>query len=166
MPAVVVDTSVLITLAAGEQFNLLRDFYGHIYIPPAVWDEVSASSRPFGLPEVRRARDENWLSLRQPVSLEAIRGLPFNLQQGESEALALALALPNALLLVDDAQGRRAAHALGLHYTGTLGVLLRAKTETRIPELRPVLERLRQRTTFWLSDTLYETVLRSVGETP
>jgi len=27
MPAVVVDSSVLITLAAGEQFHLLREFY-------------------------------------------------------------------------------------------------------------------------------------------
>jgi len=42
MPAVVVDSSVLISLAAGEQFHLLREFYATIYVPPAVWDEVSS----------------------------------------------------------------------------------------------------------------------------
>jgi hypothetical protein len=31
MPAVIVDSSVLITLAAGEQFHLLRDFYSTIH---------------------------------------------------------------------------------------------------------------------------------------
>ena len=44
MPAVVVDTSVLISLAAGEQFRLLHDFYGVIYIPPEVWNEVAGRS--------------------------------------------------------------------------------------------------------------------------
>jgi predicted nucleic acid-binding protein len=36
MPAVVVDSSVLITLAAGEQFHLLRDLYTTLYVPPKV----------------------------------------------------------------------------------------------------------------------------------
>ena len=47
MPAVVVDTSVLISLAAGEQFHLLHDFYGAIFIPPQVWKRAN-SELPFG----------------------------------------------------------------------------------------------------------------------
>jgi predicted nucleic acid-binding protein len=90
--------------------------------------------------------------------------LPFTLQKGETEALALALQLPASFLLVDDAQGRKAAAALGLGYTGTLGILLRATFERKIPKLRPVLELLKKRTTFWLRAAVYEAALKQVGE--
>ncbi|MBI3853151.1 MAG: DUF3368 domain-containing protein [Verrucomicrobia bacterium] len=90
--------------------------------------------------------------------------MSFILQPGETQALALALELPNSLLLVDDAQGCRAAQALGIAYTGTLGVLLRAKAESKIAALRPVLELLKQRTTYWLSAAVYEAALAQANE--
>jgi len=164
MPAVVVDSSVLISLAAGEQFPLLRELYSTIYIPPEVWKEVASVPKPFRPKEAERARNEGWLIVQGPRELKRIFDLPFNLQAGEAQALALALELPDSLLLVDDAHGRRAARALGIAYTGTLGVLLRAKAEGRIHGLRPVLELLKQRTTFWLSAAVYEAALKQAGE--
>jgi predicted nucleic acid-binding protein len=164
MPAVIVDTSVLITLAAAEQFGLLREFYGVVYVPPAVWEEASAGRRMFGCAEAARAREQGWLIVQKPNSLDRVERLPFHLQAGETEALALALELPEMLLLIDDAQGRRAADALGISYTGTLGVLLRAKRESRIPALRPVLDLLRKRTTFWLSAAVSRAALEKAGE--
>lgn len=168
MPAVVVDTSVLISLAAGEQFHLLHDFYGAIYIPPEVWNEVAASARPFGLPEAKSARQAGWLLIQSPTqpAVRRVQGLPFALQLGELEAIALALGLVGALLVVDDAQGRRAAQTLGLAYTGTLGILLRAKVEGKVQALRPVLDLLKQRTSFWLSEPVYQAALTQVGEAP
>jgi uncharacterized protein len=103
---------VLITLAAGEQLHLLRELYTTLFVPPEVWNEVTCVPKPFGTDEARQARDAGWLIVRAPTSLAAVRSLPFNLQAGETEALALAVELPGALLLVDDAQGRRAAQAL------------------------------------------------------
>ena len=58
MPAVVVDSSVLISLAAGEQFHLLHDFFSIIYVPPEVWNEVSSVPKPFGGKEASKARAE------------------------------------------------------------------------------------------------------------
>jgi predicted nucleic acid-binding protein len=72
--------------------------------------------------------------------------------------------LPGSLLLVDDAQGRKAAAALGIAYTGTVGVLLRAKMERKIVALKPVLELLAARTTFWLSPAIEAAALRQAGE--
>lgn len=164
MPAVVVDSSVLITLAAGGQFHLLRELYATLYVPPEVWNEVTNVPKPFGTNETRQARDAGWLMVQAPASLAAIRALPFNLQPGETEALALAMELAGALLLVDDAQGRRAARALGIDYTGTLGVLLRAKAEAKLDALNPVLVLMRQRTTFWLSEEVYRAALAQAGE--
>jgi uncharacterized protein len=164
MPAVIVDSSVLITLAAGEQFHLLREFFSTIHIPPAVWNETTASSKAFGVQEVRQAKVEGWLVVQSPQDLAKVSALPFNLQPGETEALALALEMPGSLLLVDDAQGRKAAVALGIAYTGTLGVLLRAKAEGKIPALRPVLGLLAARTTFWLSPAVESAALKQAGE--
>ena len=164
MPAVVVDSSVLITLAAGEQFHLLREFYSTIHIPPEVWRETTGSSKPFGVREAQQVRTDGWLIVQSPQDVGKVATLPFNLQPGETEALALALELPGSLLLVDDAQGRRVAAALGIRYTGTLGVLLRAKTEGKISALRPVLGLLAARTTFWLSPTVESAALKQAGE--
>lgn len=164
MPAVVVDSSVLITLAAGEQFHLLRGFYSTIHLPPEVWNETTATSKTFGVGEVQKARAEGWLVVQSPHDLAKVSVLPFNLQPGEIEALALALELPGSLLLVDDAQGRKAAAALGIIYTGTLGVLLRAKAEGKISALRPVLALLAVRTTFWLSPAVEFAALKQAGE--
>lgn len=164
MPVVVVDSSVLITLAAGEQFHLLREFYSTIHIPPEVWNETTATPKTFGVQEVRQARADGWLVVQSPRDLRKVQSLPFNLQPGEIEALALALELSGSLLLVDDAQGRRAASALGITYTGTLGVLLRAKSEGRIPALKPLLELLAKRTTFWLSQPVQAAALKQAGE--
>lgn len=164
MPAVVVDSSVLITLAAGEQFHLLREFYSTVHIPPEVWNETTATTKPFGVREVQQAKAEGWLFVQAPQDLAKVAGLPFNLQPGETEALALALELTGSLLLVDDAQGRKAAAALGIQYTGTLGVLLRGKAEGKIPALKPVLELLASRTTFWLSPAVEAAALKQAGE--
>jgi predicted nucleic acid-binding protein len=164
MPAVVVDSSVLISLAAGEQFRILRELYATIYIPPEVWNEVVSSPKPFGANELRQARSEGWMVLKMPGRLDRVLELPFSLQLGEVHALALALELPDSLLLVDDLQGRRAANSLGIAYTGTLGVLLRAKSDGRIAALRPILDLLRQRTTFWLATDVLKAALKQAGE--
>lgn len=165
MPAVVVDSSVLISLAAGEQFHLLRAFYSTIHIPPQVWDEVVASQKLYGKKECEQARIEGWMIVQSPRELGPVLALPFVLQRGETYALALAVELPDSLILVDDAQGRRAAQRLGIAFTGTLGVLLRGKNEGKLASLRSVLDLLKQRTTFWLSKEIYEAVLKEAGET-
>lgn len=164
MPAVVVDSSVLISLAAGEQFHLLRAFYSTIHIPPEVWDEVVASPKLYGKKECEQARSEGWMIVQSPRELGPVLALPFVLQRGESFALALAVELPNSLILVDDAQGRRAARKLGIAFTGTLGVLLRAKSEGKLSSLQSALDLLKQRTTFWLNKEVYEAALKNAGE--
>lgn len=40
MGLVVSDSSTLIHLAAIGRLTLLKEFYGHITVPPAVWREV------------------------------------------------------------------------------------------------------------------------------
>jgi predicted nucleic acid-binding protein len=56
--------------------------------------------------------------------------------------LALAKGIPESLALFDDALARCYARFLGIGYTGTLGVLLKAKQSGYLPNVEPLLDRL------------------------
>jgi predicted nucleic acid-binding protein len=67
-----------------------------------------------------------------------------DLDRGEAEVIALAQELGADLLIIDERLGRRHADRLGFAVTGTLGVLLRAKEQGFIAEVRPLIEELRR----------------------
>jgi predicted nucleic acid-binding protein len=82
---------------------------------------------------------------------------------GEREALALAMEVPNSLLIIDDGQARRVGRLLELTMTGTVGVLTRAKCEGLIPRLRLLLNKL-EGLGFRLSTEARAAALELVGE--
>ena len=49
---------------------------------------------------------------------------------------------PGAVALLDDGLARRMAQHLGVPFTGTLGVLLRAKAAGHITAVKPIVDRL------------------------
>jgi predicted nucleic acid-binding protein len=165
MPAVVSDSSVLICLAVAGQYHLLREFYGEIIVPEAVWREVTASSAP-GANETVEAKKSGWLKVQNPVNASLIASLRTTLGAGESEAIALAAEIKATLLLIDESDGRKQAKALGLTVTGTIGLLILAKQQGKLPALKPVLQTLIQQNQFRLGKALYADALRQVGETP
>ena len=65
--------------------------------------------------------------------------------------------------ILDERLGRLHAEALKLTFTGTLGILLRAKVEGRIPQVEPLLMHLDQ-LGFRLSAKTHAAVLRQAGE--
>jgi uncharacterized protein len=167
MPAVVSDASVLICLGAVRQLQLLKEFYEEVFVPNAVWREVTAAAGPrAGVTETLHAYQSGWLKVQTPNNRHFVSSLQMTLGEGEAEAIALASELQAGLLLIDESDGRKQARALGLTVTGTVGVLLRAKQAGKIKELKPVLDKLVQQHNFRLSRNLFEEVLRQVGEIP
>jgi predicted nucleic acid-binding protein len=61
---------------------------------------------------------------------------------GESEAISLALEIGVDWIVLDDAPGRRLAESMKLPVIGTLGVLLMAKQEGVINEVKPFADAL------------------------
>jgi predicted nucleic acid-binding protein len=86
-----------------------------------------------------------------------------NLGQGEKEVIALGLVTPNAVLILDDLLARQIAKREGLSMIGTLGILLAAKKQALIREVKPVLERLVSHK-FRLSHEVAAQVLEQAGE--
>ena len=66
-------------------------------------------------------------------------------------------------MIIDDRVARRVAIARGLPIIGTIGVLLVAKTRHIIPDVKPILDNLRDHGTR-ISLKLYHQTLTTAGE--
>ncbi len=87
-----------------------------------------------------------------------------DLGRGEAEVIALGLENPGSRLILDDTLGRRIARLQHMRFTGTVGVIVRAKQQGLLPALAPVIAALRE-AGLWLSEELITEVLRQAGET-
>jgi predicted nucleic acid-binding protein len=158
---VVSNSGPLIAFAALGKLDLLRQLFGRVCIPGAVFDEVVVRGR--GLPGSGEVDAANWIETHRVRDGFSVNLLREELDAGESEAIVLAQELGASLVLIDDGVARRKTQRLGLRVVGTLGVLLMCKEAGLIAQVQPVLEQLRQ-TDFRMSLRVYREVLLKAGE--
>jgi predicted nucleic acid-binding protein len=158
--AAVADTSPLILLAKVNQLTLLPELYREVFVPPAVAMELRAK-RDATSPELDRFISS--ARVQAPGNAAQVRILSVYLGMGEAETIALASEIPDAILVMDDAEGRRVAQRLGLPLTGLLGVLIEAKARRIVPAVNPLLDQLVV-AGLWLSEAMRRRVLDAVGE--
>lgn len=149
---VVADTSCFILLNKIGEIQLLLKMFGTVSTTPEVAAEYGKT-----LPD--------WISIRSYHDSPLFSLLSLQVDIGEASAITLSLESKNALLIVDDNKARRLASKLKLNYTGTLGLILKAKQAGIIPLLKPVLENI-QKTNFRLTQDLYDKILAAAGELP
>lgn len=147
---IVSDTSCLILLQKIGHLHLLKELFGSILITSNVAEEFSAELP--GYFHIQNPGDPNYLKI-----------LSTFLDKGEASAIALALELESALLIIDEAKGRREAKALGMKITGTIGVLMLAKEKNLIKALKPVFQKM-EKTNFRLSKHLIHKALAMAKE--
>lgn len=114
------DTTALIILAKSDILPLLSNLFEEIYIPQAVYDEFTFRD------DIVKFRIEKFdkISLRKISDLKVLKRIKkFNIDDGEVEAIALALEL-NLMLIIDEKKGRKIAMSQGLKIVGVLGILI------------------------------------------
>jgi len=154
------NTSPLLYLHLVGQLDLLPQLYGQVLIPPAVQAELEAGAqRGVSVPMVETL---SWLRVTRLAS-QALLPLATDLGRGEAEVIGLGLERPNCRLILDDALARRIARFNGLRFTGTVGVIVKAKQRGLLDAVKPVVLALRN-AGLWLSDSLVTDVLREAGE--
>ena len=159
---VVSNTSPIVNLAVVGQLDMLRRLYGKVFIPQAVYDEiVVVGAGRAGAPEVKTA---GWIEARQARDRVLFTSLQLELDEGESEAIALAAELDADLLLLDERKARAIASRLGLRFIGLLGILIEAKRAGLVPSVKPIMNELVHRAGFWIREDLYARVLQAAGE--
>lgn len=94
---------------------------------------------------------------------QLVRLLQRDLDDGESEVIALAIERRADWVLLDEAEARRVARMYALPKTGVIGVLIRARREGVIDSLREELDKLRVEG-FGFEEGLYREALIAVGE--
>ena len=147
---IISDTSCFIILSNIGELELLHQLYGIVITTPEIVTEYGED-----LPrwvEIIRVKDES----RQ-------RLLELQIDKGESSAIALALETPDSIVIIDDNKARKIANLLGLTYTGTIGVIIRAKLQGILPSIKPVLDKIKQ-TNFRLTDEIEAQALKQAGE--
>lgn len=157
---VISDTSVITNLVAIHHLCLLQQFYDLILIPEAVYRELADIDPPVPGPvEVQTLDWLEVLSLRDRTIADQLQN-QFQLDPGESEAIALALEINADLLLIDERRARAEATRLGLRITGLLGMLVEAKQRSLIPSVKPLMDALIDTSAFRVSQPLYEQILQ------
>ncbi|WP_017297679.1 DUF3368 domain-containing protein [Nodosilinea nodulosa] len=150
MNRAVFNSSCLIGLERIQQLDLLPQVFSVILIPEAVRQEVGLEA--------------DWLTVQAVNNRSLVRALQAEVDDGEAEAIALALELDDGVITVlDDQKARRLAKRLGLHLMGTVGVLLRAKRQGAIAQIKPILDALLQ-ADFRISAAIVRKALELAGE--
>lgn len=153
---VVANAGPLISLARIEQFALLHQLYTTVLIPIAVYAEVAESEGNRPGTEVLRAAD--WVQVVEVQDRTAVELLRERLDQGESEAIVLALERQADVLIIDELRGRRVAQGQGVKHIGTIGTLVVAKRQGLIEAVTPLLNALIL-AGFRMDKRLYQTAL-------
>ncbi len=156
---IVADSSPLISLALLNKLNLLEELFDEITIPQAVFDEISSTEKPFSNTLEEFAKRKT----RKAQNKVALSILADELDLGEAEAIILALENKIDNILIDEYKGRRIAKSKGLQIIGTIGVLIQAKENGSINNLRPLLDKLISNN-IYISSGLYEEALKLAGE--
>ena len=145
---VVVDSTCLIGLERIGQLDLLPALLDPIFAPLAV-------NREFGSQPV-------WMKVERPRDVGMVAALRLLVDPGESEAIVLAYE-KGLRIILDDRKAREVAQRLGVPVTGTVGLLVKAKQEGVIGEVRPLLDAL-DANHFRISDDLRAEALKLAGE--
>ena len=147
---VIADTSCFILLIKIQEIDLLRQIYTAVYTTP----EVAAEFK-YELPD--------WIIIQQVKNIERFHLLEKELDEGEASAIALSYEIEDSILVLDDMGARKVATRLKISFTGTFGVLARAKRNGIISSVKPILDKVRK-TNFRFSEDVFIQTLKEAGE--
>lgn len=160
MRKVIVNSTPLIVLCGIDRLDILREMYQNIYIPSAVFQEITAKGDSAGK-QICSAGD--WIHVEQIRNYSEKKMYKAKLHDGEVEVMILAQEQKADLVIIDDNAAKKTAKYLGLTVTGTLGVLVKAKRQGIIEEVRPLLMEMK-RNGFYVNNIVECLVLEQAGE--
>ena len=140
MSEAICNTSPLQYLHQLDRLELLPRLLGQVIVPPAVVQEIAVGrSQGMAVPDLAALA---WVRVETPARVPEELVIDRNLGSGERGVLALGVARPDCLLVLDDARARLTAVRLKLRLIGTLGILRLARQAGFITQLRPDFDRL------------------------
>jgi predicted nucleic acid-binding protein len=146
MPDVISNTSCLIVLDNIDMLYILKDLYGEISITEEVAGEFGKE-----IPE--------WIKVNKVSDRKSLKILSSIVDIGEASTIALSVEKTNTVMILDDLKARKLAKSLDLKFTGTIGLIVKAKNNGIIKDVSDVLNKLK-RAGFRISSAIEERVLK------
>lgn len=159
MLRVVSNTTPIISLLKLNRLELLQKIYNQINIPTAVYKEIEAGNLKEYYLDLSKIE---WINILEIKNTQALKYF-LDLDQGEAEAIVLATEINADLILIDEKIGRFYAKHANLNLTGTIGILIKAKSMGLINDLKAILDELIKKDV-WISQKLRNEILKMVGE--
>lgn len=159
---VICNATPLINFAGINRLDLLQSIFQKVIIPQAVYQETTQSNFPSSSLIINAIKQENWLQVKQVDLIP--KDISYLLDAGEREVITLALSLNENKVLLDEQEARKVAQTFKLKIIGTLGILILAKKNNLISEVKPLLDNMIKNSQYWVNKSLYKQVLKSVNE--
>ena len=147
---VIADTSCLIIFEKIEAFWILNNLYNEVIITDVILNEYG-STLPSWI-KVEKVKVKKYQSFLETI-----------IDSGESSAIALASEKDDVTLILDDLKARKLAKQLGFNVSGSLGVLLKAKSKGIIENIKPYIDKIIN-TDFRISDKIITELLKMCNE--
>lgn len=155
---IICDSSALIALASCQSLSLLEKLFDKVYVSRWVYDEICQTGKPFYLELKSYFSDKIY-----DFSLNEKDEILSKLDIGEASAILLYQTLNADYLLIDEKKGRAICQQLNVNIVGSLGILLLAKQQGLIDELKPLIVQLENSPVFF-DKKLLQKVLELAGE--
>jgi len=159
MRKVISNTTPILSLIKIGELNLLKELYGKIQISQAVYREIETGKNRDYYVDITKL---DWIEI-VPIQSASARSYLFDLDDGEAETIILAHEQAADVVIIDEKLGRRYAAQMNLPVTGTIGVLLKAKSLGLVTSIAPFLRELRDKSS-WINDSLFEKALSLAEE--
>lgn len=135
----------------------MKELYGNIVVPQAIYDEITRKEEGRQL-----FQENNWITVQEVKIKQTIAVLKSFVDIGEAEAIALSVELKKPLL-IDDKKGREIAKSMNISVQGSLGALAKAKKEGVIKSVTDAIAKILA-AGYYLDRQLINEVLRYVEE--
>jgi len=159
---IIADTGPIIALALVDVLPLMVQLYGKVVIPKSVYEEATKDMSKPAAAKIAEVVKNDFFSIQTIKLTGEFKALIDILDIGEAEALALAKKL-NGVALIDEKRGRKVASKLGIPITGSAAVIINAKQNRLIHEVKPLLKKLAVHG-YRMSDSLVQDVLKIAQE--
>jgi len=147
---IIADTSCLIVLQKIGHLHILKDVFKTVHVTSIVAQEFG-----FELPE--------WVMVSDAKNREFQIILNATVDLGEASSIALAFEQKDALIILDDLKARKLVANLNLLFSGTLGLIIMAKSLGKITSVKMITDKIKL-TNFHITSELEYQILKTSGE--
>ncbi len=156
---IISNTTPLINFAAIDRLDVLQQLFGKITIPHAVQAEFYEKGECY--PSTVALKKVDFIPLQSDLLAHSLMQ---ELDIGEAEAIALAVEKKAETILLDELAGRSVADYYQISCIGSIGCLILTKQRGHIPQIKPLLDAMRNKAQYWIYPKLYERVLSENNE--